>query len=79
MDNTCSKTDKPMVWNKPPQSQLDKYHKGCAIRDLFPSKSGSRDVDETFTFKNVENVTDMHLLENSPFIEMVKAEKKCTQ
>lgn len=69
MEDTCLKTDKPMVWNNPAQSTRVLVHsKGCAIQYLFPSKFGNRDVEETCTFKDVDNATDLNLLENSHFI-----------
>ncbi|KAK0076939.1 hypothetical protein PV325_004647, partial [Microctonus aethiopoides] len=36
-ENTLSKTDTPMIWNRPPESQLANYRKGCTLESLFPS------------------------------------------
>ncbi|KAH0820415.1 hypothetical protein GEV33_002376 [Tenebrio molitor] len=76
VENTCSKTDQPMIWNRPPQAQLDKYHKGCRIEKLFSSEEGKRH-DEIFTLKDIENMCDDHFSENSPFIEILKANIEC--
>jgi hypothetical protein len=65
-----------MIWNRPPQAQLDKYHKGCRIEKLFSSEEGKRH-DEIFTLKDIENMCDDHFSENSPFIEILKANIEC--
>lgn len=37
-ENTCSKIDLPMIWNKPPEAQLKKYFKGASIDQIFGKK-----------------------------------------
>lgn len=77
LENTCSKTNQPMIWNRPPQVQLDKYHKGGRIEELFPSQE-KRD-DKIFTYTDLENISEQHYIEDSPQIEMIKKEKQCEQ
>lgn len=75
VENTCSKTDQPMIWNRPPQIQLDKYHKGCRIETLFPCE-GNRQ-DQVFGFEDLKNINDQHLSEDSPQTKIIKSEIEC--
>lgn len=59
--------------NKPPQEQLDKYHKGASIQLLFTHNSRNRDLNETFSVKNVYNLTNSHVKQISPFMEKREA------
>lgn len=37
-----------MILNEPTQKQLNKYHKGCLIKDKFPSTSANGEIDVNF-------------------------------
>ena len=63
-----------MIWNRPPQSQLDKYHKGMKIEDMFSSTASKR---ETYRFEDIENITQAHLSGNYMLCLMIKGEMKC--
>ena len=67
-----------MVWNKPPQAQLDKYHKGCTIATMFPPNTRIA-KKSSFKFENLKNVTDNLLLQVSPLSQIVHAEKQCNE
>lgn len=77
LEHTLSKTDHPMIWNKPPQQVLDKYRKGVSISSLFPCEEQNINDDGPFRFEDVESVTGDLLEENSLFSIMYRAEIKC--
>lgn len=54
VENTCSKTDAPMIRNRPPEEQLKKYSKGAAIEEIL---SGNEN-DNFFPKKEVWNFGD---------------------
>ena len=68
-----------MIWNRPPQSQLDKYHKGGLLDDIFNVLPENRADCSVRTFENVVNVTSAHTQENSGFCDMFNAEVKCSE
>lgn len=70
-ENAYSKTDQPMIWNKPSAKQLEKYQKGCKINSLFPNKSSPIIIN-----KNVPQLSDLHMSNVCPLTEIIEAEKK---
>ena len=68
-----------MIWNRSPQSQLDKYHKGGLLDDIFNVLPENRADCSVRTFENVVNVTSAHTQENSGFCDMFNAEVKCSE
>lgn len=70
---TASKTDFPLLWNKPSEAQHEKYKKGCTINKLLSQKI--RALDETFTSEQVENVPPEYYSVNCPFINYLKTEE----
>lgn len=48
-----------MIWNKPPEKQLEKYRKGCTVEDMLLNKQNSGNHSsglqpkEVFTFQDV--------------------------
>lgn len=77
-ENTLSKTDAPMLWNRPPEQQLEKYRKGSRIEAMFPSKDGNIVGDTIYNYQQVENISEAHTAENCSFVHMLVAEAKCS-
>ncbi len=73
LENTCSKTDQPMIWNQPAEVQLEKYRKGYRIETMFPSATGNRS-DLFYKCEDVVNITSTHLLEDVMLSSMVNSE-----
>lgn len=78
-ENSFSKTDTPMIWNGPPESQLAKYRKGCTLESLFPSDEGNIEDKKVYYFKDLQSITNVYTEEQCGMIEMIKAEIKCTE
>lgn len=74
IDNTYSKTNEPMVWNKPSNEQLEKYQKGCKLSTLFNSKKRRTVLNEST--RQVPKVPEKILNNISPMSEMIKMENK---
>lgn len=78
-ENTRSKTDLPMVWNKPPESQLEKYRKGCTVEEMFKEDKENIQPRKYFKFEDIENVTDALKSENCSLSKMIKHEEQCIE
>ncbi|XP_071575636.1 uncharacterized protein [Temnothorax nylanderi] len=78
-ENFRSKTDEPMLWNRPPEEQLQKYKKTCTIDSLFPSMEGNIVHKQNYSFEDIVAVTqnEFHMSQNFEMIFAVKAELSC--
>lgn len=66
-----------MVWNKPPESQLEKYRKGCTVEEIFEEDKENIQPRKYFKFEDIENVTDALKAENCSLSKMIKHEQQC--
>ena len=65
-----------MIWNKPSEAQLAKYSKGYTLDVLYPPTKIIPDLCKPYTFNQVENLTDKHLMEDSNMVRVLNNEKK---
>lgn len=80
-ENTQSKTDSPMIWNRPPEVQLERYRKGCTIEEMLIQKKSNNIFTATipkqiFTFKDVRNIDNIKF-ENCALSRSLNAEIEC--
>lgn len=68
--NRCSKTNQPMIGNKPPMN------KQLNIKKLLNLKNEKSPFTKC-TVDAIENVSSLHLTKKYPMIKMVNVEKKC--
>lgn len=82
-ENTTSKTDMPMIWNRPPEVQLEKYRKGCTIAEMFAAPedaidptASARQKKEVYVFPDVRNFGAI-LEQNCALTRMLNFELEC--
>ena len=75
-ERTESRTDQPLVWNAPTETQAEKYKKGCTIQSLFPPKSVTIDPTIFHKIDDVKHVPEDYLLADSLFTKYIKTEAR---
>ena len=75
-ERTESRTDQPLVWNAPTETQVEKYKKGCTIQSLFLRKSVTIDPTIFYKIDDVNQVPEDYLLADSLFTKYIKTEAR---
>ncbi|KAL3272845.1 hypothetical protein HHI36_014306 [Cryptolaemus montrouzieri] len=63
-EGICSKTNQPMIWNKPTEKQFAKYKGGCQIRKMKNPEIKLRQPSR-YSIDSIENVSTLHLTSDS--------------
>lgn len=70
---TTSKTDQPLIWNKPSDLQLVKYKKGCNINSLVSQNIAA--PDKCYSIDESEHVPELIMSLECSFAKYLQTEK----